>query len=546
MKKVFSLVLSGALMLAFSAQPFAAAAVPMFSAEESTDAFSGEDQVIFSGFTLSQGPSAQFNRNKDAYNYGFYEYLEDDTYDSKLDANNAAVYAAFTELITPSTDPITIALPNPITFYTSSPTQSGFSETDKETYKNAVASACQSGADAALFDIPELFWLEESRIGINTYQNGPTYSYSKKKYKFTITALVLYPNYYQVYNSLEEVEEYRRALGDAANNYILDDTSASRYDKLRYIHDQICYNTSYLLDAPFSSSCIGSLVEHEVVCEGYSEGFKYICDLLDIPCVCVFGNLDVDTNIGHMWNYVQMDDGKWYAVDVTWDDYDGYAGKDIVYTYFLKGSRKFNTDHSENEYYGITYFDYPDIAVDDYDPNNVVTTTTTTTTTTTSSTSTTTTTEDTTTSTTTTTEDTTASTTTTTEDTTAPTTTTTEDTTTSTTTTAEDTTTSTTTTTEDTTTSTTTTTEGTTTSTTTTTEDTTTSTTTVTEPPEPDYSSGDIDQDGETTIADLVSLLNGLLGRKGGTAADVNSSGRADVFDAIILRRIIFLKPRIS
>ena len=96
MKKVFSLVLSGALMLAFSAQPFAAAAVPMFSAEESTDAFSGEDQVIFSGFTLSQGPSAHFNRNKDAYNYGFYEYLEDDTYDSKLDANNAAVYAAFT------------------------------------------------------------------------------------------------------------------------------------------------------------------------------------------------------------------------------------------------------------------------------------------------------------------------------------------------------------------------------------------------------------------------------------------------------------------
>ena len=23
-----------------------------------------------------------------------------------------------------------------------------------------------------------------------------------------------------------------------------------------------------------------------------------------------------------MWNYVQMEDGNWYAVDVTWDDQD--------------------------------------------------------------------------------------------------------------------------------------------------------------------------------------------------------------------------------
>lgn len=48
-------------------------------------------------------------------------------------------------------------------------------------------------------------------------------------------------------------------------------------------------------------------------CEGYARAFKLICDQIGLPCIVVSGD-------GHMWNYVQNEDGVWYAVDVTWDD----------------------------------------------------------------------------------------------------------------------------------------------------------------------------------------------------------------------------------
>lgn len=59
------------------------------------------------------------------------------------------------------------------------------------------------------------------------------------------------------------------------------------------------------------------------VCEGYARAFKVLCDRSDIPCVLVDGNAKssaTSAGEGHMWNYVQIENGKWYAVDVTWND----------------------------------------------------------------------------------------------------------------------------------------------------------------------------------------------------------------------------------
>ena len=49
---------------------------------------------------------------------------------------------------------------------------------------------------------------------------------------------------------------------------------------------------------------------------------KILCDKENIPCILVVGNINLETNFAHMWNYVQMEDGQWYAVDCTWDDLD--------------------------------------------------------------------------------------------------------------------------------------------------------------------------------------------------------------------------------
>ena len=56
----------------------------------------------------------------------------------------------------------------------------------------------------------------------------------------------------------------------------------------------------------------------EPVCEGYAGAFKVLCDALGVPCICVSGRM---TSLSaHMWNYVQLENGKWYQVDVTTGD----------------------------------------------------------------------------------------------------------------------------------------------------------------------------------------------------------------------------------
>ncbi|MDE7245653.1 MAG: S-layer homology domain-containing protein [Oscillospiraceae bacterium] len=57
------------------------------------------------------------------------------------------------------------------------------------------------------------------------------------------------------------------------------------------------------------------------VCAGYAKAFQVLARALDIPCVQTLGDAGSGDDRGyHMWNYVQMDDGLWYAVDVTWND----------------------------------------------------------------------------------------------------------------------------------------------------------------------------------------------------------------------------------
>ena len=56
----------------------------------------------------------------------------------------------------------------------------------------------------------------------------------------------------------------------------------------------------------------------ETVCAGYAKMMKLQCNKYGIPCVLVTGV--TDSGEYHMWNYIQMENGVWYAVDATWDD----------------------------------------------------------------------------------------------------------------------------------------------------------------------------------------------------------------------------------
>ena len=81
------------------------------------------------------------------------------------------------------------------------------------------------------------------------------------------------------------------------------------------------------------------------VCEGYARAFKMLCNKIGVECILVGSN-------DHMWNYVKMEDGNWYAVDVTWNDpiyNDGYIPSkeevDVLsMKYFLVGQNTINND----------------------------------------------------------------------------------------------------------------------------------------------------------------------------------------------------------
>lgn len=136
----------------------------------------------------------------------------------------------------------------------------------------------------------------------------------------------------------------------------------SQYLALKYIHDTLDEMAEYDYDNVnasdsseyylFDHSALGILagihkwisgkdtVQRKAVCEGYAKAFMEICKKLDdAPYVALL------TSATHMWNIVLLD-GKWYCVDLTWDD-SKYG--DIYDTYFLCGDPDIvdgsSTDH---------------------------------------------------------------------------------------------------------------------------------------------------------------------------------------------------------
>lgn len=110
------------------------------------------------------------------------------------------------------------------------------------------------------------------------------------------------------------------------------------YEKLRYINNYLVDNCEYVSaavkdpDRYYKAFTIfGCLVEGQAVCEGYANSVQLLCEMLDIPCIKVTG-----TAYGgnHIWNAVYLD-GKWWMLDVTFNDPIGKQDNSDRWSYFL-------------------------------------------------------------------------------------------------------------------------------------------------------------------------------------------------------------------
>ncbi len=87
-------------------------------------------------------------------------------------------------------------------------------------------------------------------------------------------------------------------------------------EKVLVVNDYMCMNYEYdtTLSADGAYELYGVMINKTGVCDSYSKAFLYVMNRLGIECKRM-----VSDEINHAWNCVKIN-GKWYHVDVTWND----------------------------------------------------------------------------------------------------------------------------------------------------------------------------------------------------------------------------------
>lgn len=230
----------------------------------------------------------------------------------------------------------------------------------------------QSAWDAISLDNLDLFYVNTNNLSLETKKIS-LLNYRSYEYKLEPQGEKTY--YSTSFNNRTEVDLALKRI-ELVVDEIVANANGSTYDKVKYAHDWIIDNFEYDSNIENKDNIYGAFINKKVVCEGYSEAFKYILDKLNIPCVLVYGEgvLEDGQSESHAWNYVKMPDGNWYAVDTTWDD-PIYIGANRLFKFntqkydnFLKGSAKFEKNHISNGDVSGTgqNFEYPELSYSDY------------------------------------------------------------------------------------------------------------------------------------------------------------------------------------
>lgn len=202
--------------------------------------------------------------------------------------------------------------------------------------------------NAVNLDVPDLFYLEFRKVNLVTEKTTSLFS---TKYKLYISPRDNENYFTKGFDSSTQVEIAISQI-EVAKNQIKTSLTGTDYNKIRVLHDWIINYMEYDSSSSNKATVYGGLIEKKGVCESYSRIYKNILDEIGIENILVTGTAtnSTGTTEDHMWNYVKLN-GKWYAVDLTWDDPiivgGGIANEEIKHKYFLKGSQEFLKNHTE-------------------------------------------------------------------------------------------------------------------------------------------------------------------------------------------------------
>lgn len=242
---------------------------------------------------------------------------------------------------------------------------------NSENGEQKMNTAYQSALDAYFLDNPDIFYIDVTKMYLlmstRTVRNKTTYT-------VTIGVDNGGSYYTQGFYSKSQVDKTIESINKISDQ-LINTTSNNTYTKLQQMHDWIVDNVEYeqTLSGTNIRNIYGAFGEKQVVCEGYAKAYKYLLDKIGIENIIVvgYGTNSKGNTEDHAWNYVKLT-GKWYAVDVTWDDPIIVGGGKLSdknrYNYFLKGSNNFNETHKATgkTSEGGIIFTYPELNVSDF------------------------------------------------------------------------------------------------------------------------------------------------------------------------------------
>ena len=196
-------------------------------------------------------------------------------------------------------------------------------------------------------DYPEFFW----------WGNGaPTYYVYKESNNIAEIELVgtdpdsegKITNVY-TFATRGEIEAAKAKFDATVNEIVAQTAQMNKYESELFFHDWIALNNYYddTFSKPHNHDAYGAIVDGVAVCEGYTRAMQVLLNKRDIKNYTVSGTSrnSAGEEVGHTWNVVELDDGKWYQVDATWDD-QGDKESDIFYAYFNITTDQMKNDHT--------------------------------------------------------------------------------------------------------------------------------------------------------------------------------------------------------
>lgn len=204
--------------------------------------------------------------------------------------------------------------------------------TSEETKKDAIYSKIYEKCGEVYNNVhlklfsktPELFYLTNGYAWFYSYSEN-----NDKEFFVTVKyCMLLYKDMNGIENPYSSEEGFAQVKSMYAElvselDRIADEIrfdGMTDFDKLLLAHDYIASHCAYYeVDDYYgdnlSYSAYGVIINQKAVCQGYSFAYEAILSRLGFDDVLFV----ISDSLNHVWNLVKLD-GKWYNIDVTWDD----------------------------------------------------------------------------------------------------------------------------------------------------------------------------------------------------------------------------------